>query len=134
MQVFDKCCAVFIIKNNKILLGLRTDGQGWSMAGGKLENGEKHEAAAKREMQEEFNIIAKKLQYLGTVKSIAYVKGVKSFVQPKVFLCCSFEGEPKPQLCEMKELRWFGLDELKYIKLFEPTKAVLKKYMNHLFD
>lgn len=129
MKVFDRCCAIIIKENNKVLLGWRVDGQGWSLAGGKLEEGENYEIAAKREMQEEFNLLAKKLKYLGTVTSEAYVKGIKRLVQPRVFLCEEFEGKPKPQLSEMKKLKWFALDELIDMGLFKPTKEVLEKYL-----
>ncbi|QZY54192.1 NUDIX domain-containing protein [Crassaminicella profunda] len=132
MKVFHRCCAIILMKNNKILLGLRADGQGWSMAGGKLEEGENYEMAVKRELQEEFNLLAKKNKCLGEVTSRAFVKGVETLVQPKIFFCEEFEGEPKPQLSEMDELRWFGLNELTSIQLFAPTKAVIEEYLDVL--
>ncbi|MCT4605232.1 MAG: NUDIX domain-containing protein [Marinisporobacter sp.] len=133
MKVFDRCCAIIIKNNNKVLLGWRVDGQGWSLAGGKLEEGEDYEIAAKRELQEEFNLLVKKIKCLGTVQSEAYVKGIKRLVEPSVFLCEEFEGDPRPQLCEMEQLKWFALNELIDMELFKPTKAVLREYLNVSF-
>lgn len=133
MKIFDQCCAIAVIQNKKILLGKRTDGQGWSMAGGKLEEGEDYETAARRELKEEFCILANTLKYLGTVTSEAYIKGKKGIVRPTVFLCKDYTGIPKPHLSEMKELRWIGLNELSAIPLFEPTKEIIHSYRDILF-
>ncbi|QEK11399.1 NUDIX hydrolase [Crassaminicella thermophila] len=133
MKIFDRCCAIAVIQNKKILLGERTDGQGWSMAGGKLEEGEDYETAAKRELNEEFDIFATTLNCLGAVTSEVYIKGKKSIVRPTVFLCKDYTGIPKPYLPEMKELRWIGLNELSSVELFKPTKEIIDLYGDVLF-
>ncbi|WP_129598159.1 NUDIX domain-containing protein [Anaerophilus nitritogenes] len=133
MEIFKECCAIAVVKDKKVLLGLRKDGQGWSMAGGKLEKGENYEMAAMRELKEEFNLVANELYDLGNIESNAYVRGEEKKVSPKVFLCKNFSGDEKPQDDEMKELRWFLLDELKELSLFLPTKEVIDKYKNEIF-
>lgn len=41
MNIYDKGTGVALInKKNEVLLGLRSDGQGWGLAGGKIENNE----------------------------------------------------------------------------------------------
>ena len=66
---------VMIIKENKILLGLRNpdkikasselQGQGtWTMPGGKVEFMEKLGDAAKRELEEETSLKARKVEFL----------------------------------------------------------------------
>lgn len=51
-------------KDGKILMGKRKDSGKWTLPGGHFENGETKEQAAKRELKEETNIDAGKLQYL----------------------------------------------------------------------
>ncbi|WP_053955296.1 NUDIX domain-containing protein [Inediibacterium massiliense] len=134
MEIFKDCCAIAVVKDEKILLGFRKDGQGWSMAGGKLEKGENYEMAARRELKEEFNLVAHELDELGHIESRAYVRGEEKRVSPKVFLCKNFSGDEKPQDDEMKELRWFSLQELKELSLFLPSKEVINQYKKSIFS
>lgn len=125
--MFDRATGVAVIKNNKVLLGLRTDGQGWSLAGGKMEEGESVEQCAKRELFEEFNLTANKLEYIGQVSSQAIIRGVTCQVKPHIFICNEFSGEIKLRLEEMIEYKWFDLSEVKNIEnIFPPSKEALK--------
>ncbi|SCY51592.1 NUDIX domain-containing protein [Alkaliphilus peptidifermentans] len=128
MEKLTGCCGIIVVKDNKLLLGLRTDGQGWGLAGGKLEHEETHYEAAKRELNEEFNIIPKELTFLGFVEEEALVKGEKLIVVPSIYLCEDYFGEPRAEPKEMKELGWFDADEIKELKLFPPSKAAIYKY------
>ncbi len=58
---------IAVIQDNKLLLGYRTDGQGWSLAGGKQEGSESLEECALRELYEEFGLKSDSLEYLGQV-------------------------------------------------------------------
>ena len=41
MNIYDKGTGVALVnKKNEVLLGLRSDNQGWGLAGGKIENNE----------------------------------------------------------------------------------------------
>lgn len=125
--MFDRATGVAVIKNNKVLLGLRTDGQGWSLAGGKMEESESVEQCAKRELFEEFNLTANKLEYIGQVSSQAIIRGVTCQVKPHIFICNEFSGEIKLRLEEMIEYKWFDLSEVKNIEnIFPPSKEALK--------
>lgn len=122
----DRCCGIVVLKNNKVLLGKRSDGQGWGLAGGKLEEGEDFYSAALRELHEEFNIHAVVLLELGRVEAHARVKGVETLVAPLIYLCRAYEGEPKADGKELSALQWFTYEAaISELSMFPPSKAAL---------
>lgn len=132
-EKLDKCTGVIVLEENRILLGLRTDGQGWCIAGGKMDENETAYECAARELEEEFGLIALNLDYLGQVESRALVKGVDRIVAPHIFLCTEFKGEIHIALNEMAEYKWMELGELKEIKnLFPPSKKAVEVFMSEL--
>lgn len=60
-----KGVGVIVIKNNKVLLGKRTDNGKWGLAGGGIEDGETPKQAAIRELYEEFGIQNENIKYFG---------------------------------------------------------------------
>lgn len=133
--IFTECTGVAVIKDKRILLGLRADGQGWSLAGGKREPNETMEQCALRELEEEFNLRAEALSFLGTVNAEARVKGEVALVQPRIYSCESFDGEVKASEQEFIQYGWFTIEEaLKLVPLFPPSeqglKLLLKKQPN----
>ena len=118
---------IAVIKNKKVLLGNRKDGQGWSLAGGKQEKNETLEECAYRELEEEFGLRANHLEYVGKVFSEALVKGIVRKVAPSIYICHEFEGEIKLQESEMLSYQWMDLKEtLKIENLFLPSKEAIK--------
>ncbi|MBF8982509.1 NUDIX domain-containing protein [Lutibacter sp. B2] len=121
---------IAVIKNKKVLLGDRKDGQGWCLAGGKQEPGETLEECAYRELEEEFGLRAKELKYVGKVFSEAVVKGTVKKVSPSIYICDEFEGEIKLQESEMLSYQWIDLKEaLKIENIFLPSKEAIKKIL-----
>ena len=111
---------VMIIKEGKILLGLRNpdkvkasselQGQGtWTMPGGKVEFMETLSDAAKRELEEETSLVAKKLDLLcisDDMTDTAHYVTVG-------FIVTEYEGEVKTMEPEtILEWKWFDLDNL----------------------
>jgi 8-oxo-dGTP diphosphatase len=129
----DKCTGVIVLKEKKILLGLRTDGQGWCIAGGKMDGNETAYECAARELEEEFGLIPLNLDYLGQVESRALVKGIERTVVPHIFLCIRFQGEIQLAPNEMIEYKWVELNQLEKIKdFFPPSQKALKVFMDRL--
>lgn len=126
---------VMIIKENKILLGLRSpdkikasselQGQGtWTMPGGKVEFMEKLVDAAKRELEEETSLKATKLDFLcisdDMTDTVHYVT--------VGFIARNYTGEVKAMEPEtILEWRWFDLNDLPN-NLYEPSQKCIEKY------
>lgn len=117
----------------RILLGKRGDGQGWGLAGGKLDAGETHKEAAKRELFEEFGIHALNLTLIGTHTSDDIVisgkqRGVKSYLY---FAESYFIPEDALQTNrEIVRFEWFYAEDiLKMNDIFPPTIKSIKLYL-----
>ena len=138
MKVFTECAGVMVIKNGHVLLGKRVQGDGWALAGGKVDpvdwEGRGHERfirCATRELKEEFGITATQMVLFCIITAVANVKGERHIVSPNIFLCTDWLDAPTPT-AEMPELKWFPIEkEIFDEHLFEPTKAALVKYMFH---
>lgn len=126
---------VMIIKENKILLGLRSpdkikasselQGQGtWTMPGGKVEFMEKLVDAAKRELEEETSLKATKLDLLcisDDMTDTAHYVTVG-------FIAKDYIGEVKAMEPEtILEWRWFDLNDLPS-NLYKPSLKCIEKY------
>ena len=109
---------VYVIKNGKILTGTRMSGDGSYLIcgpGGHVEKGETAGQAAIRETQEEFGITPLELIPIG--------KGAKESngLQPDLFLCVRYEGEPKCESDEMGHPVFRSIEELEGAgNLFDP--------------
>lgn len=117
-----------IYKNDAVLLGMKKRGFGmgkWNGFGGKVEEGEGIEVAAKRELLEEAGITANTLEKLGVLE-FSWVNnkvvsqesfGTESKVlEVNVFRATDFSGEPK-ETEEMKP-QWFTVNEIPYDKMW----------------
>lgn len=132
-QKFDKCTGVIVIEENRILLGLRTDGQGWCIAGGKIEKNETAYECAIRELKEEFGLTAVNLDYLGQVESRSLVRNIDQIVMPHIFLCKQFISEVKIAVNEISEYKWVSVDETKEISnLFPPSRKAIEIFSHEL--
>jgi ADP-ribose pyrophosphatase YjhB (NUDIX family) len=129
IEMSVKGCGVIVLKHaTKVLFGKRTDNQGWSLAGGKLEKNETTDIAAYRELDEEFSLSAVDLVKVGSIKSKAKVRGVVSDTESDIFLCEEWVGTPRPQLEEMSQLIWLTREEYENTQetIFPPSKEALK--------
>ena len=128
---------VMVIKENKILLGLRNpdkvkasselQGQGtWTMPGGKVEFMEKLVDAAKRELKEETSLIANKLELISVADDMtdtAHYVTVGFMVRDYVGEVNAMEPET------ILEWKWFSIDELPE-NMYNPSKVVIERYKN----
>lgn len=103
----------FPLKDGQILLGLKKRGFGmgkWNGFGGKLEEGESVEAAAKRELLEESGIESKTLEPRGVL--LFRYKHTGDELEVFVFAVTEFTGEPVDT--EEMNPRWFSTEQFPY--------------------
>lgn len=131
---------VMIIKDNRVLLGLRNSdpkkassklhGEGtWTMPGGKLHFKEELEEVAYRETFEEtgIKIDKEKIEVISVSNNIVEDAHFVTIG----FLCKYFKGEPKVmEPDEITEWKWFLLDNLPS-PIFFPSEEVLNKYLKN---
>jgi len=130
--IFQNGASVIVMnEKNQLLMGLRADNHCWGYAGGSIELGENLEEAAARELYEEFNITAKKLDFYGVFSGkelyYKYPNGDEVYNIDSVFICNTYEGTPKADGQELTELRWFDLDQLPD-NLSPPLVMILGKF------
>ncbi len=106
-----------IIKNNRILLGMKKRGFGsgrWNGFGGKVDKGETISDSLKREIKEECGVIPKEISKRGIF--IFEFEGIPEVLEVHLFSCSDFKGQPK----ETEEMRpeWFDFDKIPYQKMW----------------
>lgn len=124
----QKGVGVIIVKDGKILVGVRTDGKGICGPGGHIEPGETPEQAAIRETKEEFHITPVELMPLGEIE------GMQSEIDSHIFLCTKFSGEPDDDGIEMIKAQFASLPVLKssMFQIFDPFSKSLELMIEKL--
>ena len=130
-----------IVKDNHVLLGMKKRGFGegrWNGFGGKLEQGETIEAAARREVQEESGITVTSMNEVG-VLDFEFQSESTKLMEVHVFKVTGFTGEPQ-ETEEMKP-QWFTQNEIPYSQMWSddeywlPLLLAGKKFKgSFLFD
>lgn len=127
---------VVVIKDNKILLNLRSDTGTWGIPGGALELGENLEETAARELKEETNLCAESFTLLnvfsGTDFYFKYPNGDELYSVVALYLADNVTGELKITDGESKRLEYFSKAELP--ELESRASAIIKWLLenNHL--
>lgn len=106
-----------IHKNDQVLLGLKKKGFGagrWNGFGGKVEEGETIEEAARREVFEEAGVVVSDMEKVGTMEFS--FKDKPEVLEVHLFRAFDFDGEP----VEGEEMRprWFHVDKLPFDKMW----------------
>ncbi len=138
-KIFGVGVGVMIVKDQKVLLGLRNEdpekvssvlhGEGtWTMPGGKLDFGERLISAAIRETKEEIGTKLKSED----LKIISVTDEIQTNVHFTTigFLCDSVKIEPKtmePE--EITRWEWFDFDNIP-TNIYPPSKKILDNYFN----
>ena len=99
---------VLVVRDGKILTGLRRTEGTFCGPGGHIEAGETPEQAALRETQEEFGITPTELIHLGNTSGV-----VKPYLPSEIYLCTEYDGAPKAD----------G-DEMEFAQFMEPAKVL----------
>lgn len=106
-------CIVYDRDSGRVLLGLKKRGFGegrWNGFGGKVQEGETIEEAARRELTEEAGIVAPSCEQRGVLRFVFDNDPVVHEVY--VFVVSLWHGEPR-ETDEMRP-RWFSLDAIPY--------------------
>lgn len=107
---------VIVLRENKLLLNLRTDTGTWGIPGGSAELGETLEETAARELKEETNLTAKTftLMHLFSGKDFyfKYPNGDELYSVIALYLAENVTGTLKITDGESSALRFFGKGEL----------------------
>ena len=127
-----------IKKDRQILLGYKKRGFGvhrWNGFGGKLDQGETIEKAAKREVLEEVEIKVNKLEEVGI--AYFYFPDDPEILEVHIFKSEDWSGEPQ-ETEEMKP-QWFDIDKIPYDQMWDddrywfPWFLQNKKFKAHFY-
>ena len=105
-------------KDGKILLGMKKRGFGmgrWNGFGGKVEEGETIEKAAKRETKEECGIEITKMEEVG-IHEFEFAAKRGDILEVHVFRVDGYSGEPV-EIEEMKP-QWYTIDAIPYDEMW----------------
>lgn len=110
--------SVVILFNEKgeVLLEERADDGFFDFPGGGIDLKESAEDAAYRELKEETGLIADELKlfkvYSGEITHYVYFNGDEIYGVDLVYTCHRYHGEMKPQLEEVKSLKFYDLKHM----------------------
>ena len=128
---------VFNYDCDQILLGKRTDGQGWALPAGKRIENELPLLTAIRETKEEFGITIDILnaKYFGKIYAKVLSRGKYINVISNIFYTDKFEGEIVPQESEVEEIRWCDFqDILDLDKIYPPSLASINRFVYPIWE
>ena len=118
VKIFTLC---LLHQHPNILLGMKKRGFGkgrWNGFGGKCQENESIEQAAKREMEEEVGIKIKKMEKKGIFNFI--FKENPEVLEIHVFNVNQFEGEP--QESEEMKPKWFNIKKIPFEEMWAADK------------
>ena len=116
-----------VFRDEKVLLGRRSDNGAWQSVSGIVDPGEEPADAAVRECLEEAGVVvrAERLALVQTVPRITYANGDQVDYLDLVFRCTWLSGEPHPADGELTEVGWYGLGEMGEIDQGQVRKIAL---------
>jgi len=107
---------VLFNKEGQVLLEERADDGYFDFPGGGIDLKEEADKAAYRELLEETGLVAEELQlfkvYSGEITHYVYFNGDEIYGIDLVYICHKYHGELKPQLEEVKSLKFYSLEDM----------------------
>ncbi len=118
-----------LVKEGKILLGMKKRGFGagrYNGFGGKVQEGESIEAAAKRETLEECGLSITAMEEVG-VHEFRFVANPDEVLEVHVFRVNAFEGVP----IETEEMKpdWFDIERIPYDSMWPDDRLWLPTFL-----
>ena len=133
--VLPHSVVVLFDSENRILLEERADDGYFDFPGGSIDLKESAEEAASRELFEETGLIADELilfkVYSGEITHYVYFNGDEIYGVDLVYLCYKWHGELNPQLEEVKNLKFYDLDNLPD-KMSKRNKQIILDLKNNI--
>lgn len=115
-EILSVGATILVVKENKILLQLRSDTRTWGIPGGAIELGETLEETASRELKEETGLVATKFQLLNVFSGpeflFTYPNKDKVYTVPVLYKAIDVSGNLSMNDKESLELKYFSLDEI----------------------
>ena len=124
MKLLRSMTLTFLLRETDVLLGLKKKGFGKNYLlgiGGKVENGETIEEAAKREVAEEIYVQLPELHKVGILNFyFPHIEDGSWDQQVHVFTATKWEGEPQ----ESEEIKpaWFSKDIIPYENMWDDAQ------------
>lgn len=128
----QKATLLFLIKDNKILLGHKKRGFGegfWNGAGGKVEEGETPKQAAIREAQEEIKVLPKNPQKVADIDFFIPATDDQGPWIQRTFVYKTSEWVREPQETEEMNPKWFKFSEIPYNQMWSDDQIWLPKVL-----
>lgn len=120
-----------VVKDGAHVLLARRE-EHWQLPKGLVEEGEKIEETAIREVKEETGINARIIKPLGKVNYWYYREGKRIYKTVYFFLMEAISGDIKEHDSEMDEVRWFEMDEALEKIAYRNEKDILEKAKKEL--
>lgn len=127
---YEKSCGCIVLnKKNEILLVLHNAGH-WGIPKGHVEEGETEKQTAIRETKEETNIDVK----IKGENKYKLVYSPKENTEKEVifFIAESINEQSKPQIEEVKEVKWLDIDKAIETCTYENSKYLLRQVKRDL--
>jgi 8-oxo-dGTP pyrophosphatase MutT (NUDIX family) len=114
--VLPHSVVVLFNEKDEVLLEERSDDGYFDFPGGSIDLKESAEEAAKRELLEETGLVADELElfkvYSGEITHYVYFNGDEIYGVDLVYICRKYHGEMSPQLEEVKNLKFYKIDDV----------------------
>ncbi len=114
-----------LFKGEEVLLIKNPSGV-WTFPKGNIEEGEKLEETAVREVLEETGVLGRVIDYVGKVNYWYVLKGEKIFKTVYYYLMEYVKGEPKPSW-EVKDAKFFPISEAQKLLKYKGDKEIFSK-------
>jgi 8-oxo-dGTP pyrophosphatase MutT (NUDIX family) len=108
------CVTAVVLRENEVLLVLRSDNGAWTPVTGIVDPGEHPADAATREVMEETGVrcLVDELVWVHVGTPTVHANGDRAQYLDHTFRCLFVSGDPYPADDESVEARWFALDDL----------------------
>ncbi|MFN3946714.1 MAG: NUDIX hydrolase [Aquificaceae bacterium] len=122
-----------VLFRKKEVLLIKNPSGVWTFPKGLIEEGEKPEEAALREVFEETGIKGKLVTHLGEIRYWYMREGQKVSKRVIFFLMEYVEGEPKASW-EVQEARFFPIEEAKKLIKYKGDREVFEKSLKFIYS